>query len=496
MTKNSMRAIIGFAAIVIDALILLTVGNLLFAFLLVCFVSIFAIMLCNYKNNAMMLAFLICFFVFLLGRPFVYEVFGYYRNSGLKINDEARACAYTCLIISLVALLCGYYARKKFKFHKKKSEYKAALWKDNKVFRDNLRKISFYATIITYTLLTIENILRFIHVRQVGYGASYYLEHDFAYGMPFLLYALAMCAPIAISIFLATLPTKREMRLPVVMFLLSNFASSISGNRFEVMASILAIIVYYSWRSALDKKKWISGKNIVAMVLVAPVLVLIMQGMSYWRNGQSVQTDVNPMVSFMYENGGSSSLIGAVQQYKELAMDDSVLYSFGGLWRNVQGSSIASLFGMGESYKSQTVAYAKNSHSLSAALTYYFFPTQYLEGFGLGGCYIAELYNDFSFVGVFLGNFLIGFLIGAFGVLRRDRIFHNFLCFFAITLFLRLPRDSFSYPLATMLNLRNVMFASGLYLIAKYNAGRQKKKYLSIYDGLEFKKSTKIGLER
>lgn len=476
MNRRLVKAIILFVAGIIDIIIFFTINNFLFALLLAFYVFMFAKLLCNYRNNAIMLAFLICFFVFLMGRPFAYEVLGYSRSSGLKIDEEAMTCTYLCLLISLMALFCGYYICKKIKFHKKEKNRKANRSGDNVVFRENLKKISLYATIVTYILAIAENVLRFVYVRRVGYGASYYLEHDFAYGMPFVLHALAMCAPVALAIFLATLPSKKEARLPMVLFLVSNLASSMSGNRFEIIASILAVVVYCLWRTNLDKEKWISRKFIIAMIVLSPVLVLVMQGVANWRNGSSMMsTDSNPIVSFIYENGGSSYQIGAVQQYKGVATDENVLYSFGGVWRGMQGSDIAKMAGANESYKTQTVAYAKNAHSLAAALTYYFFPTQYLAGYGLGGCYIAELYHDFSFFGVIMGNLLIGFLIGMFSGLKRNKIVRNFLSFFAIMLFLRLPRDSFMYPLLTLVNLRNVLFIFGIYLISKYLTNRQER---------------------
>ena len=395
MNKKILKISILILALFVDLTILLTVNNSVFALLLVCYISIFAKMLCNYRSNAMMLAFLICFFVFLVGRPFVYEVFGYYRDSGIKIDDEARNCMYLCLLVSLLALYCGYYICKKNRFRKREAHQEYTQCNFDKPFCKNLRKVSFYATIIMYIMAITENILRFLFVREVGYEASYYLEHDYAYGMPFILHALAMSAPVALAIFLATLPNKKEVRLPVGLFLISNFISSMSGNRFEVIASIIAIVVYYVWRSNSDKGNWINRKLVIIGVIFSPILILLMQGMAYWRSGVDLYTDVNPIMSFMYENGGSSNQIAAVHQYKGVATNEDAKYSFGGIWRSIQESGIANMFGLGESYRAQTVEYARNSYSLGASLTYYFYPTQYLTGYGLGGCYIAELYHDF-----------------------------------------------------------------------------------------------------
>lgn len=38
-------------------------------------------------------------------------------------------------------------------------------------------------------------------------------------------------------------------------------------------------------------------------------------------------------------------------------------------------------------------------------------PTTYLTGMGYGSCYLEELYVDFGYIGVFLGNVIYGILL-------------------------------------------------------------------------------------
>ena len=61
---------------------------------------------------------------------------------------------------------------------------------------------------------------------------------------------------------------------------------------------------------------------------------------------------------------------------------------------------------------------------------------------------------------------MIGFLIGALGRMEKNRLIHNFLCFFFITLLLRLPRDSFDYPLVELLSLKNIAFVAVIILLS------------------------------
>ena len=61
-----------------------------------------------------------------------------------------------------------------------------------------------------------------------------------------------------------------------------------------------------------------------------------------------------------------------------------------------------------EPVKPQTVEHAMNDHTLHAALTYLGSPNLYFSGGGYGGCYIADLWVDFGFVGIVVGSLIFG----------------------------------------------------------------------------------------
>ena len=59
----------------------------------------------------------------------------------------------------------------------------------------------------------------------------------------------------------------------------------------------------------------------------------------------------------------------------------------------------------------QSVKHALEDNSLDACLTYLVKPSFYLEGGGLGGCYIADAWKDLGYVGVALVSFIYGVLL-------------------------------------------------------------------------------------
>ncbi len=451
----------------LSLIIICSIDSLAFAWLLIIYICVFALLACDYKKNIVMLTFLVCFFIFLIGRPFVYEIIGYSGFSAISLNKDARTCVYVCLTISLVSIVVGYSLGKRISISR--NEKKVRKMKDER-FTPAVKKVSMYTTILLYSLVIIENILGCVYISNVGYTASFAMEHD--YQLPFGLHALVMMAPVAFALFLATLPTKRESLLPILLFVISNIVLVVSGHRFGIISCLLVLIVYFVWRSNTDGVSWITGKKILCIIAVAPLIVVLMQYITYWRDGNDINTKVDPVVAFMSGVGGSSDLIGAVEQYGDRALNENTLYSFGSVWRGLNGNIIAELLGVDAPYgRTQTVDYAKNAHSLSSALTYYFYSDRYLAGYGLGGCYIAELYYDFSIPGVIIGNVLIGIVIGLIRRLEKNRVIYNFICFFLILLLFRIPRDSFDYPIARLLNLKNILIFSFMYFSARYISG-------------------------
>ena len=463
IAKIDPRIILSMAvSILLSVFLFCFLKNNLFAALLSCYIFILTLPACNYEKNIMFLAFLVCFFVFLIGRPFVIEVFDYSKYSAISLSQESRDQMYVCLLVSLASLAIGYFL---VNFLKRERKEKVAKYNNKSEEIVAMKKVSKYVTIVLYLFVIVENVVRFVMVREVGYTASYAL--DFNFDLPFGLHNLVIIAPVPLAIFLATLPDKKEIKTPIILFVLANLLSSFAGNRFEIISCVLLLVVYGVWRNNIDGGGWVTKKYIIWLVVLAPLVMILMQQMTYWRDGLDADSDIGPVASFLYGTGGSSDLIGATYQYGDKVLDDGIPYTFGGIWRGLNGNIISQKIGWGKTYTSQTVDYAKGAHSLGSSMTYYFYPNKYLAGYGLGNCYIAELYKDFSMAGVAIGNLVIGVVLAFISGVRKNRMWRNFICVFFIILMLRLPRDSFDYPLINLISLKNIVFIILITLVAK-----------------------------
>ncbi len=66
-------------------------------------------------------------------------------------------------------------------------------------------------------------------------------------------------------------------------------------------------------------------------------------------------------------------------------------------------------------YNGNSIENALYGHSLAHRLSYLEYGDYYLQGHGVGSCYIAELYHDFGVIGVMAGNYIYGY------ILRKDK---------------------------------------------------------------------------
>ena len=155
--------------------------NTLFFLVMFLFVMLMVFNIKNYKKNIVLIMFLICYFMFLLGSYFLYEFFGY-SNGVVLFDTTTHNHIYLSLLISLIGISVGYYTS---------SVNINGIRVKSKIYNDELfRKASLILYYTSYIPYIIIEILRVIKVREVGYTELYideavripYLITLFAYG--------------------------------------------------------------------------------------------------------------------------------------------------------------------------------------------------------------------------------------------------------------------------------------------------------------------------
>lgn len=465
--KNGLRILLLLLNIVLLILFLEISKNIIFAILMTLYTSLISILIVNFKKNAFFVFYLISFGTFLLLKPIAIEMLNYTSEYRVMLSNKEKNITYICLILSIVFLAIGYGFSKIIK-------------KDTTLNNDiidekitTFKKVSFNISIIFLILEIIDNIIRLQFIKEVGYTASYLTNIYSNRGLIEPFKSLAYLAPIAYSLFFATCPSKKECRIPFVLLLISGIVQVMAGNRFEIVSIVFFILIYESIRANNENnEKWINKKHIILLIVLSPIIIVLLQYTIYWRDGSVIKVRENVYSDFFYSVGGSSDLIGFGNRYIEELNNHP--YSFGNTYRALNDNIISKIIGFSKSYQNQSIDKALNGHSLASSLSYKIYPKKYLAGYGMGDCYIADLYVDYSYIGVIIGNIIIGFTIGFITKINIKNYVHFFVCIFSIVYILRMPRDTFDYLLAQFVGLKNWLFIIAFICIIKIKKRRNK----------------------
>ena len=436
-------------AVIIFVIIFIKTEDLVFSLLISLYFFIMLFLIANFKKNALFIFFLISFGTFLLLKPIALELLDFSNEYRIRLLSSEKKVTYICLFISLVSLIIGYSFKIKYNntiINTNKIEQKIKAYKP----------VSLFFTIICLGASILNSFIRWRFIRNIGYTSSFLSNNSFKLQEPF--YTLIMIAPLAYSLFFATKPSKKECLLPFSMLLVDGILNILTGNRFEIISIVFFIFIYQALRDELDdsgKEKWLNTKKLMTLVVLIPIIINLLQSLIYWREGNKVNIHENIYVDFFYSIGGSSDLIGFSYRYKDILINKP--YSFGRTYRNLNDNIIAKIIGISKSYTSSTIEKALYGHDLSDTLTYKLYPKKFLAGYGMGDCYIADLFIDFSYIGVIIGNVFLGLIMKWISTVKKNNFLSLFIGIFLIISILRMPRDTFDYFISQFVGLKNLL---------------------------------------
>lgn len=108
-------------------------------------------------------------------------------------------------------------------------------------------------------------------------------------------------------------------------------------------------------------------------------------------------------------------------------------------------------------YVPQSLDSALYGNNFAESVSYILSPKRYLNGWGYGSSYVAELYKDFSYFGIIIGNFILGIILGCMNKLFRAGILGAWMCLSMTRLLLYAPRDTFTSFIVSTFSLINIL---------------------------------------
>lgn len=453
---------------------LIVSANALFVTLLIIWSFMLIYTLDRLSQNIVMCFFLIAFFVFLMGREVVYEFGGGKRlYSFLDITNNET---FLLLNLSLLGVWGGSLYIKYLEKAKNKKINKIIACTNKKAYKKTgyqiVCEMMYYICYVAAVIAIIYKI-RFVH--NVGYLASYTSEAGGA-GVPSIIAYLGNFLPVILSMYLATCPVKRKVIFPTILYEVYAFLTLLTGQRYPFIGISLYILTYWFLREKLEGG-WIKKRYYFMLILMIPVLLLGITAYDSIRVGQNA--DFNSISegirNFFVDQGGSINVIRRTI-YNAEQLKDIKWVSFDTTFSTIKGNIFVRKLFNTNVYYGNSMEHAMLGHSLAHRLSYYAYGTGYLAGRGTGTSYIAELFHDFSYIGVVIGSFLYGLLIEKINRIEfKSYIESGFLLAISYYIYL-LPRGNFDGFIGGIFNIYAILLWLVTYVLLQIiNRNRKKR---------------------
>lgn len=410
-----------------------------------------------------LLLFLFAFFTFLLGKS-CFAVFMGMPWWGDFDTDEAWNTV-SCLLFTLAAMLVGIKIYEIIRFQRKNA---IELFKRSKM---QLRKVESIRTVSKWIFwLTVWATVYVVAHKVFFVQTNGYLAYYTSYQSPTVVITkIQIVNECAFFAFLSTLPKRKEVILPIGVWVVLQSATILAGGRASLVTTAFLFLWYFRYRNediALDSRPWFTKWMKIVIVVLAPVAIALLGYWNYARNGS---VDNFSLLTFFYaffeDQGGSIDLIAYAKKYQE--QFPQTFYTFGPLIRFLKGNFIGRVFTGYVVPVQNTVEMAMTGYSFGQTITWLVMPHNYVAGVGLGGCYVAELWLDFGFLGVIVYNVLLGILLGFMGENRRYSIIGLYLTLMLFDKVMLLPRDGALVWFMENFNISVIVTTVAILLLAK-----------------------------
>lgn len=437
-------------------------------------IAIITDLLFNIRRDFPLLMFICSFDVLLLGRVYV-SFLGHHSDLLYYLEADNYKNLFCALKVVTVSLLSVYAAYKLISplFVKREHTLKVSGLKafDKKNYVPVIRQLSVIILIVSsvaYFYILLEAIL---NVLKNGYLGSFTQK---AQSIPSVISRLSMFFAPSFAVFLATLPSRRQMRLPLLIYVIYMFVSLLTGRRNTFVCEAFMILIYFVLRDNLmekDKRFFKKRSVILGIILLIP-LVYLLQIFAEVRTGY-----FNPKKSFGYilmnffnsQGATFRVVIQTVNRWNFFNHDISYKYLYYPFELFAHNNVvIRNLFGLSQIVEVQTPQFARTTHNFAHVLTYMVDPSRYIAGGGFGTSFVAEAYVAYGMPGVIAISAIVGIIFRFLSsVLSRSWVVIA-MSLLAIKDLVYIPR-SFAFLWVTdVFNITYICFFIALYLIALF----------------------------
>lgn len=387
--------------------------NFLLILTQVIFIYILLTTLLFIKKTSLYSIFIFCYFIFNLGRIFISEsneITSFLSISGtIYFSNEIinESILFNICVISLIhfGFFMSLYIRKKPTY---------PILPNYALF--SYARILFF---ISFPLCLIKFLFEIKTISEIGYVGYYKYGTD----APFIINVMRFIFEVSFLLILASKPNYYIFKKYTFLFLLTMSLFLIIGVRSKFILYFIFIIWYYY--------KFYAKKDIGFLKVIAFITILIFSLILVQLNRQNwiFNSDLNYFKYFFISQGVSFYIlpltIHYINEFKDII--PSIFSSF----------SINSLV-----YTSQNIERLNNVGFLGDIISYNHLGNYYFDGNGLGGSFIAELYQAGYIITITFSIFL-GFFINYFDNSVTKNRYLLAISFYIVSNIAYMPRSVF-----------------------------------------------------
>ncbi len=447
-----------------------TAVDVLFFAVIMMNIAIISSLIVNIRRDFALLIFVGAYNILLLGRVYT-SWFGYHHKLLMILEADDFPKLFQSLQIVALSLFCvyGVYRAVGPFFYRRESAIRtkgihAAAQNDLNPIIRRISAVVLYISSIPFFYILFTSGLA---VLRNGYLSSYTNTAS----VPSVISRLSMFFVPAFAVFLATLPGKNQMKLPLAVYGAYMLASLLTGRRNTIVTEALMLIAYFVLRdSMLEKEKRVLKKRTVAYGGVFGIAaVYLLQLLALIRAGLNTDRGLGEMlVSFVDSQGASFRVVVQTVNHIDLFNPSTAYwYLFYPFELFVHNNIVTkTLFGLTPIIEVQNTEFVRTTHNFGHALTFMVDPDRYLSGGGFGTSYVAEAYVAYGILGVILVSAMVGIIFRFFSsLLTRSWVTVAF-GLLALKNFVYLPRNFAFLWVTEVFNITYICFFVGIYLAA------------------------------
>ncbi|EDP68087.1 Secreted polysaccharide polymerase [Carnobacterium sp. AT7] len=256
-----------------------------------------------------------------------------------------------------------------------------------------------------------------------------------------------------IYIFLATLPSKKLLRKSYIIIIPLLLIDLLTGRRGIAIVNIMVLITYEILRLVISNRNLnkLNFKYLFPISLITIIVLFSANIVSQIRLDEQIKIE-SIFSSFFNQQSQTYEMIESSIYYAPELKMISNNYSLQALYNGVKPLGVAMNWILPENGQEEFF-----QSNLGNALTYIRDPIYYRLGGRFGTSYIAELFLDFSYLGVFIFNLILGFILSSISKSN----FLNWITFsfvlFLVKTFYFLPRESTFNAINQILSVTNIL---------------------------------------